>query len=195
MSNIDLRPAADRLAHLVEGIDESQLDGPTPCPDFRLRDLIGHVAGFAMAFRAAATKDFGAAASGRPPVASADLTAGWRPQLSNDLASMAEAWTSPDAWQGMTRAGGIDLPAPVAGRVALDELVVHGWDVARSSGQTFDCDEQSLRELEATVNEFRQGNEGAIPGIWGPVVPVAGNSPLLDKVVGLTGRDPGWSPS
>ena len=36
---------------------------------------------------------------------------------------------------GTTKAGGLELPGEVAGLVALDELVIHGWDVARSSGQ------------------------------------------------------------
>ncbi len=38
----------------------------------------------------------------------------------------------------MTKAGGVDLPGEVAGLVALDELVVHGWDVARATGQAYD---------------------------------------------------------
>jgi len=33
-----------------------------------------------------------------------------------------------------------------------------------------------------------------MPGLWGPVVPVPDDAPLLHKVVGLTGRDPGWTP-
>jgi hypothetical protein len=38
----------------------------------------------------------------------------------------------------MTKAGGLDLPGEMAGVIALDEIVVHGWDVARSSGQPYD---------------------------------------------------------
>ena len=32
----------------------------------------------------------------------------------------------------MTKVAGIDMPNSVAGLVALEELVVHGWDLARA---------------------------------------------------------------
>jgi hypothetical protein len=31
-------------------------------------------------------------------------------------------------------------------------------------------------------------------GLFGPVVAVADDTPLLDRVIGLTGRDPYWCP-
>jgi hypothetical protein len=31
-------------------------------------------------------------------------------------------------------------------------------------------------------------------GLFGPVVEVPDDAPLLDRVIGLTGRDPAWSP-
>ena len=36
----------------------------------------------------------------------------------------------------MTRAGGVELPAEVMGNVALAEVVIHGWDVARADRRT-----------------------------------------------------------
>jgi len=30
--------------------------------------------------------------------------------------------------------------------------------------------------------------------LFGPVVEVPDDAPLLDRVIGLTGRDPAWSP-
>ena len=94
----------------------------------------------------------------------------------------------------MTRAGGVDLPAEVAGVVALNEVVVHGWDIAVASGQRFSC-EPSLLEaaygfVQATVAQHPHGS----PGLFGPPVPVPDTAPLLDRLIGLTGRDPSWSP-
>lgn len=37
-------------------------------------------------------------------------------------------------------AGGVDLPRQVAGLVALDEVVLHGWDVAKATGQPYNVE-------------------------------------------------------
>lgn len=94
----------------------------------------------------------------------------------------------------MTQAGGQVLPGAMAGRIALDELVVHGWDIARATGQPFDCDVATLGEVESTVTKVRDGNDGDVPGLFGPVVPVDDTAPALARVLGLTGLDPAWTP-
>lgn len=195
MPNPDLHAAADRMACLLDAAPDDALDASTPCPDLRLGDLIDHVGGFARVFAASAAKDVGDLTSQPPNPSAANLEADWRTGVAADLAALADAWDAPDAWDGMTQAGGQDLPGAMAGRIALDELVVHGWDIAQASGQPFECDDASLREIEGTVRQVRDGNDGEVPGLFGPAVPVADDAPLLHKVLGLTGRDPGWSPA
>lgn len=95
----------------------------------------------------------------------------------------------------MTQAGGLELPGEVAGLVVLDELVIHGWDIARASGQPYECDPALLDAVHNFVAQFSEpGQEAAREGLFGPVVDVPDDAPLLDRVIGLTGRDPGWSP-
>src|SRR5207248_426338 len=127
-------------AELVAGAPDEILTAPTPCPDYRLGDLIDHVGGLALAFTAAAEKDAGDATSQAPSGDASRLGDDWRTRIPRDLGRLAEAWRDPEAWTGMTKAGGVELPGEVAGVVALDELVVHGWDVARASGQPYDPD-------------------------------------------------------
>jgi uncharacterized protein (TIGR03086 family) len=194
MPDLDLHAAADRMTGILEAVPDDALAGATPCPGYRLDALIEHVGGFAMAFTAAANKDLGELTSQPPGPRPADLEPGWRARIAGDLAGLAVAWDAPAAWEGMTQAGGIDLPGAVAGRVVLDELVVHGWDIARSTGQPFDCDEASLQQVEETVRQFRNGNDGEVPGLFGPVVDVPEDAPVLDRVLGLTGRQAAWSP-
>jgi uncharacterized protein (TIGR03086 family) len=191
---LDLEPATSTLAALVGGIRDDQLTGPTPCSDTSLGDLLDHVDGLSLEFAAAATKTPLPGGSQAPSADGSRLGADWRQRIADRLAAMARVWRDEDAWTGMTQAGGIDLPGEVAGLVALDEVVVHGWDVAAASGQPFDCEPGLLQStyefVQASVAENPQGT----PGMFGPPVPVPDDAPLLDRLIGLTGRDPSWRP-
>lgn len=190
----DLRPAAARLGALVAGVPDDVLANATPCPHYTLGDLLDHVGGLAMAFTSAATKTFGEPGGTGPSGDASRLEDGWRERIQADLEGLGEAWRAPEAWDGMTQAGGLDLPGEVAGLVALDELVVHGWDVARASGQDFTCDETSLEAVHGFVSQFSgPGQEAAREGLFGPEVAVSEAAPLMDRVIGMTGRQPGWS--
>jgi uncharacterized protein (TIGR03086 family) len=193
MPMIDLHPAAERMTQLIEATPDEALGAPTPS-GCSVETLIDHISGFARAFVAAAAKDLGELTAQPGAAESVDLEPGWRGRLAEELVALATAWDAPDAWEGMTQAGGVDLPGDVAGGVALDELVVHGWDLARATGQPYDCDAETLGAVEAMVREWRADDDGEIPGLFGPVVPVPAGEPPLHQVLGLTGRDPAWSP-
>jgi uncharacterized protein (TIGR03086 family) len=193
--SVDLTPAARRLADLIAGIPDDVLDAPTPCGDYTVGDLVDHVGVGAIAFRGAAAKDMGDVTGTAPSGDAARLTDDWRARIPRDLVGLAEAWRDPDAWTGMTRAGGVDLPGEVAGLVALDEIVIHGWDIARATGRDYECDLPSLEAVHGFVAQFSEpGQEEMRAGLFGPVVEVPADAPLLDRVVGLAGRDPDWSP-
>ncbi|MGH8999494.1 MAG: TIGR03086 family metal-binding protein [Acidimicrobiia bacterium] len=195
MTLVDLEPATTRMADLIRGVPDELLGGPTPCPAYTLGDLIDHVGGLTVAFTAAATKGGGEIGSEGPSGDAARLGDDWRSRIPHDLAGLAVAWRDPGAWGGMTRAGGVDLPGDVAGLVALDELVVHGWDVARASGQPYDCEDALLDAVLGFVTQFSgPGQDADRAGLFGPVVDVPEHASLLDRVLGLTGRDPSWSP-
>ena len=195
MTLVDLEPAARRLGDLIGGVPEELLDAPTPCPAYTVGDLVDHVGGAALAFTGAAVKDTGDATSQGPSGDVSRLSDDWRTRIPRDLAALADAWRDPEAWTGMTKAGGVDLPGEVAGLVALDELVVHGWDIARATGQAYDVEAASLEAVHGFVAQFSEpGMEEARAGLFAAVVEVPEEAPLLDRVIGLTGRDPAWSP-
>ncbi|MGW2304096.1 TIGR03086 family metal-binding protein [Streptomyces sp. NPDC001809] len=190
-TTFDLGPQARIVARLAAGTPDAMLAAPTPCPDYTVRNVLGHLAGLAVAFRDAAGKDLGATTETPPDDAVPDLPADWRELLPRVLDELAAAWRDPAAWTGMTRAGGVDLPGEIAAAVAADELVIHGWDLARATGQDYAPDETALRAshafLLAAAEEDDRGG-----GIFGAVVPVPDGAPLLDRAVGLSGRDPDW---
>lgn len=100
----------------------------------------------------------------------------------------------------MTQAGGVDLPGEIAGLVALDEIVVHGWDLARAAGLPSGVDDAAFRAVHAFLAPPPDADDaapadGGPEGLFGPPVPVPDDAPLIDRIIGLAGRDPAWSPA
>ncbi|MFB8083932.1 TIGR03086 family metal-binding protein [Streptomyces sp. NPDC055992] len=189
---LDLEPAARRITAQLDAVDDAALGAATPCPGVTVGALLAHVEGLAVAFRDAARKDLGATTDHAPSVESGVLEPGWRTTLPAALDEMVAAWRSPDAWEGMTRAGSVDLPGQVAGMVALNELVLHGWDLAKATGQPFDAEDAHLHNSLALLAELGDNPPAGPP--FGPPVPVAENAPLLDRAVARGGRRPDWRP-
>jgi uncharacterized protein (TIGR03086 family) len=193
MSDLDLAPAAHALTELFAGIDDDQLGAPTPCDESTLGDLLDHVDQLSAVFIGAATKS---SLAGAPPVPpdSARLGPDWRRRIPRHLSSLADAWSTDEAWVGMTQAGGRDLPSDMAGVIALNEVVVHGWDIAVASGQHVRYPPALLQAayqfVRATVADSPEGS----PGMFAAPVEWPDDAPLLERLVGLTGRDPGWRP-
>ncbi len=185
---IDLSQACQRTADVLSNVTDEQLALPTPCEKLRLDELVAHVGGLAAAFTAAAGKEFGPLTD-TPPTDGAQIDADWRSAYPQRLAALAAAWQGPDAWQGMTRAGGVELPAEVMGSVALAEVVIHGWDVARAIGQSYDSDPATVQACLAHLAQF---DASGTEGMFGPAVPIPDDAPALDRAIALSGRDPAW---
>ena len=83
------------------------------------------------------------------------------------------------------------MPARALGEMLLIEVILHGWDVARASGQEVEISDalgaEVLRCVSATADQGREFQA------YGPEVEVAEDASDLDKALGLAGRDPNWT--
>ncbi|MGH3473688.1 MAG: TIGR03086 family metal-binding protein [Aeromicrobium sp.] len=186
----DLQAAARLTASIVTGVGDEQLDNPTPCDERNVLQLLAHIDGLSQAFAAAAAKDLGPLTDTPPDESEAALGDDWRTRVPAQLAALGEAWRDPSAWDGMTQAGGIDLPGEVAGLVALDEVMIHGWDLAVATGQPYEPDAASAAVVHGFLVESRK--EPVPEELFGPVVDVSADVRLFDQALGLSGRDPAW---
>lgn len=195
MPVLDLFPAADSLGALIATVPDAGLGRPTPCSGYTVADLLDHIAGLTVAFGGAAVKATGESASMGPSGSGENLDPDWRSSLPARLESLAAAWAEPGAWTGMTRVGGQDLPGAVAGVIALGELIVHGWDLARATDLPFAADVEGVGPLLELAQQTFGGSDAPRGTAFGPAVPVAEDAPAFDRVLGLLGRDPEWSPA
>lgn len=188
--NVDFEPAARALETLLRGVTDDQLTCPTPCEGWTAGDLLDHIMGLTVAFRTAAEKGPEAAPAGPGNPSMAKLDPQWHTRLPVQLGELVAAWREPAAWTGETAAGGVVLPAEIMGIVALNELVVHGWDLAVATGQPYDADDQTVETVYRLVSQ--QASSDGTPGLFGPSITLPADAPLFDRLLGLTGRDPGW---
>lgn len=182
--------AAEPMRAAVRAITPERLGDPTPCRDYDVRALLNHLLYWGPSLVGAATD-----ARVPPPAAGereVDLTAGdWAADIDAHLDRLVAGWGRPEAWEGTTRLAGPDpTPAPMIGGMVVTELVVHGWDLARALGQRPRWDDQVVEFLHGEL--VRTAELGRQLGAYGPAVPVPDSAPLLDRVLGLTGRDPHW---
>jgi uncharacterized protein (TIGR03086 family) len=188
---VDLRPAAERLTALVGAISQDDLGRPTPC-EIPVSRLLAHIDGLALAFRVAA-EDPDAPILAVPPSVGRDvLEPGWEQRIPERLDRLAQTWRTTPQDGAMTRVGGIDLPRSIAVQIALQEIVLHGWDLARSVDRSFDVEAGNLAVVHHTVRTIAE-SDAPREGLFGPVVPVPDDAPVLDRTVGMAGRRPDWA--
>ncbi|MFD1932147.1 MULTISPECIES: TIGR03086 family metal-binding protein [Nonomuraea] len=183
--------AAAPLMEIVRGIEPDQLDARTPCAEYDVRKLVNHLLFWGPSLEGAGRGEI------VPPPAGAetdvDLTAGdWTAALEANVERVVAAWSRAAAWEGTTHMGGpTELPASLVGGMIMGELIVHGWDLARATGQSLTWDDDLMDYVHDEVG--KNAEQGRAMGVYGPAVAVDDAAPVLDRVLGLTGRDPAWT--
>lgn len=196
MPRIDLGSAADEVERLLTSVRTDQLTDATPCAGTPVAALLDHLMGLSLAFTWAAQKTAPPGGASTPQANAENLDADWRAELPRRLSDLVAAWRDPAAWEGTTEAGGVTMPAEIMGIVALDELVLHGWDLAKATDQPFACDPVSTQAVLAFTRESaRPENARSRDGLFGPVVHVPEDAPAFDRALGFAGRDPAWTPA
>jgi uncharacterized protein (TIGR03086 family) len=171
MTTDQLADALDRFGGLVAGVRDEQWALPTPCPDWDVRGLVTHVT------------------NGNLQVASA-LGAETSPLdgYAGSAAAVLAAFRVPGAMERIATVPFGAVPGAFALHLRLTELLVHGWDLARATGQATDFP-ASLAEQELA---FALRTLPSVPkdrSPFGPSRPVADDASALDRLAACLGRD------
>ncbi|MFI7633317.1 TIGR03086 family metal-binding protein [Nonomuraea sp. NPDC049400] len=170
--------ATERTAGLVRAVRPEQLGFATPCEKFDVKDLINHLEWVAEMFELLGRKE---------PRPEQGPYAGDFPERAE---RMLAAWSRPEAWEGTSPDMG--LPMTALAHMYLVDMVVHGWDLARATGQEYGPDPEALsRAWHFTDQMVEMGRQY---GAFGPPVAVPDDAPQFDRLLGIMGRDPAWTP-
>ena len=175
---------------MVNGVPDTAgtLDAPTLCPDWDLRTLLNHT----ILWTSYSAERRAHGESVAEDLMTKDFTAepGFREDYARQIARAVTAWADPSAWAGELGVMGDATPAADVGAMLIMEMVLHGWDVAKATGQEYNADDAVAQALlgivEAQAELFRK-YQGFADAIEAP-----DDATTFDRALSLAGRNPQW---
>jgi len=187
----EMAAVAAEAARVVSKVPEGTLDAPTPCGDWDLRTLLNHT----ILWTSYSAERRAHGESVAEDLMNKDFTAdpGFREDYTRQISKAVQAWSDPQTWAGTLTVMGDATPAADVGAMLLMETALHGWDVARATGQEFSTDDQTARALEDIVQaqaELFRKYQGFADAIDPP-----NHATAFERALTLSGRDPDWKPA
>jgi uncharacterized protein (TIGR03086 family) len=182
--------AVTSTAEIVKATPADRMGTPTPCTEWDVRALLNHVIGtlwLAEALFADQAPRYPMAPGSLPPgdLAGDDPAAAY----AEAAAAAVAAASTGDALTRVHVTPLGEMPGPgLAGFTTLD-ILVHGWDLARATGQPADLDGRLAAHVLGFAEQALATPENRALRI-GPAVPVAADAPLTDRLVAFLGRQP-----
>jgi uncharacterized protein (TIGR03086 family) len=177
------------VQRVVDNVEPAQLDDKTPCSEWDVRALLNHITGGAEMF--AVCVDDGSISDEKL----VELMTG--DNLGNDYGKAFKtsaghalaAFQRPGADDTIVKLPFGEMPAGVAMQIAVFDLTVHAWDLAKATGQSTALDPEVLG---AALEVGRQmiGTEMRNGGMFGSEVNVTNDAPLQDQLAAFAGRQP-----
>lgn len=173
---------------VVDRVRPEDLSKATPCSEWDVRTLVGHLVGVNRHFAQAAngeTVPFDPMAP--PPDPGADPASAYRESAREAI----EAWSRPGVLDGMVRPGFAEIPGRFAISIHLTDNLVHRWDLARALGEDPAIDpEAAAVALETVQTSLTDAARG--PGKpFGARIEWPDDAPLTERLIAFLGRHPG----
>jgi uncharacterized protein (TIGR03086 family) len=190
-------------AGVVAGVRPEQLDDPTPCDEFDVRTLLGHLLAVSERVRNVGRGESPFSVGETVEVADD----GWADAWSTVGDEIADAWTDDATLERIVELPWATLPGSATLIMWSSELSVHTWDLATATGQAVDWDDTVLAPSFAAIQEGlpAEGRIEAFEAVranmpegqedfrypFKAAVDVPDDAPLIDRLVAWNGRDPG----
>lgn len=169
---------------LIENIRDDQWSAPTPCDEWPVRRVVQHLDGM--------NKVFAAMLAGQPPperseIADGDLARAFRDSSDRLLETFAVPGILDRSFQSpMGTATGRERLM-----IRMYDLLAHGWDVTRATGQPPALPEDAAEAALAFAHQ--QVSDASRPGRFAPPQPTPDDAPAIDRLAAYLGRPLDWS--
>ncbi|HVU72171.1 MAG TPA: TIGR03086 family metal-binding protein [Mycobacteriales bacterium] len=179
--------ARDAFGRLVHGVAADGWSAPTPCSDWDVRTLVGHVVDEQrwvppLLGEQRTVTDVGDELSG--DALGDDPAAAW----DREAGAAYAVWDAPGALGREVSLSRGPTAARDYATEMLTDLIVHGWDLAQGSGQQYAMDEATAQLLY----DYWKPHAAMLAesGMFAPAVAVPDDAPASAKLLALSGRKP-----
>ncbi len=185
MSTESLEQAFASTHKILENVGPDQLDRSTPCASWDVRQLINHIVGGS--HYVAETTESGQA----PEFPDTDFAAGDAvTSYDEGIRAALAAFGAPGAEEKMLKLPFGEIPGAVFLGIVTSDQFVHGWDLAKATGQPTDLDPvlagQLLEGVRAIIADEFRGPDGTMP--FGPKVEAPDSAPPVEQLAAFLGR-------
>jgi uncharacterized protein (TIGR03086 family) len=181
--------AVDSSRSVVASVKPSQLEEPTPCKSWKVRDLINHMIDApTFAARVMETGSWENGTDESVDHASGDYIVAYDAATSRAI----DSFRAEGAMAKMVTLPFGEMPGGAFVNIAIGDAFAHGWDLAKATGQSTDLDPDLASEILDAVRPMlpdeMRGADGQSP--FGPQVEVVAGAPTADRLAGFLGRRP-----
>ncbi len=185
----------------IRAVRPEQLDDPTPCEEFAVRQLLGHLVGVLGRVAAIGREEDPFSA---PDVVQDVADDAWPEAWTTTAHAVQAAWTDDAALTRIVRLPWSELPGGETLDGYLNEITVHTWDLATATGQqptwdpeVLDAAFRAIRQILPSENRAAlfeaamkhvPADRRVVP--FAEAVEVPADAPLIDRLVAWNGRQP-----
>jgi uncharacterized protein (TIGR03086 family) len=174
-------------AGVLANVKEDQLDDPTPCASWKVRDLINHLVGGSFFFAHVARTGRAEGAGEAPDFATADFNGAY----AEGTKDAVNAFGAEGAMEKMMELPFGTMPGSAFIQIATTDSFMHAWDLAKATGQSTDLDpELAGRLLDGARLFISDAIRGPEPMPFSAAVDVPDDAPKADQLAGFLGRTP-----
>jgi uncharacterized protein (TIGR03086 family) len=172
------RRLSEAFAAKIAGVGDDGWSKSTPCEAWTARDLVGHVVATQGMFEGLVGRSIGDL-----PSVDDDPGAAWdaaRAVIQRNLEDAERAGVEFDGFSGRsTFEAAVD-------RFLCTDLVVHGWDLARATGQDDRMDPEDVVRVEGITEGFGEAMRG--PQAFGPALEAPPGADAQGRLLAFLGR-------
>jgi uncharacterized protein (TIGR03086 family) len=183
-----LEEACLSTAAVLELVCSADLDRPTPCASWNVRDVVNHIVGGTGFFAELAEKGTVTDHGDGADYTATDFAATFRREAERLIA----AFRAPGAMTKPMKLPFGELPGSVCVWIAAGDIFTHGWDLAKATGQPTDLEPDVaaclLAQIEPILPDGMRGPDGE--AAFGPRVEITDSAPAADRLAAFEGRHP-----